>query len=125
MKKAQDYLDEANAVVPKLATDEALALYDQSGVVFVDVRDAEAIKASGTIKGAARVPRGLIEFMADDSHALHNKALDKSQKIALVCAAGGQAALAGKTLKDMGFGDVVNIGGFGDWKTQGGPIEEG
>ena len=28
---------------------------------------------------------------------------------------GGQAALAGKTLKDMGYANVINVGGIGDW----------
>jgi len=41
----------------------------------------------------------------------------------LICAAGGQAALAGKTLVDMGYNKVSNVGGFGDWKDAGGPTE--
>ena len=45
---------------------------------------------------------------------MHNLKLKKDQKIALVCGAGGQAALAGKTLHDMGYTDVVNVGGFKD-----------
>jgi len=42
-----------------------------------------------------------------------------------LCGAGGQAALAGKTLQDMGYEDVVNIGGFKDWVAADGPVEEG
>ncbi|MFT5967181.1 MAG: rhodanese-related sulfurtransferase, partial [Yoonia sp.] len=41
----------------------------------------------------------------------------------LVCGAGGQAALTGKTMKDMGFSNVTNIGGFPAWKDAGGPTE--
>jgi rhodanese-related sulfurtransferase len=33
------------------------------------------------------------------------------------------AALAGKTLKEMGFENVVNIGGFNEWVEAGGPVE--
>ena len=38
--------------------------------------------------------------------------------------AGGQAALAGKTLKEMGYQNVTNVGGIGDWKDAGGPMED-
>ena len=45
--------------------------------------------------------------------------------IILYCAGGGRAALAGKTLRDMGFSDVRNLGGFRDWMAAGGAIEPG
>jgi rhodanese-related sulfurtransferase len=32
--------------------------------------------------------------------------------VILYCGSGGRAALAGKTLLDMGFEDVRNVGGF-------------
>ena len=41
----------------------------------------------------------------------------------LVCAAGGQAALAGKTLTDMGYENVTNVGGISDWVAAGGKTE--
>ena len=40
-------------------------------------------------------------------------------------AAGGRAALAGKTLRDLGFTDVRNLGGFKDWVAAGGEVEPG
>lgn len=82
--------------------------------MFIDVRDGTQIAETGTVAGAARIPRGMIEFRADETHDLHDKRLSRDAKIAVICAAGGQAALAGKTLIDMGYTDVVNIGGFGD-----------
>ncbi len=33
----------------------------------------------------------------------------------LYCGSGGRAALAGVTLKDMGFAEVHNLGGFKGW----------
>ncbi len=35
------------------------------------------------------------------------------------------AALAGKTLRDMGCSDVRNLGGFKDWVDSGGEIDPG
>ena len=68
--------------------------------------------------------RGMIEFYADDSHPLHTPSLKKDADIVLVCGAGGQAALSGKTLKDMGFQNVSNVGGFSSWKEAGGPVDK-
>ncbi len=123
MKTAQDYLDEANAVVPKITSEEGIARHAAGSAVFVDVRDSADIAASGTIAGAERIQRGMIEFRADESHPLHNAAMKKDAEIVLICGAGGQAALAGKTLVDMGYTNVSNVGGFNAWKEAGGPIQ--
>ena len=123
MKTAQDYLDEANAVVPKITSEEGIAKHAAGTAVFIDVRDSGDIAASGTIAGAERIQRGMIEFRADESHPLHNAAMKKDAEIVLICGAGGQAALAGKTLVDMGYTNVSNVGGFNAWKEAGGPIQ--
>lgn len=124
MKTAQHFLDEANAVVPKISTEEGIEKHKAGKSVFVDVRDSADVAASGTISGAELVKRGMIEFQADDTHPLHNPALKKDADIVLVCGVGGQAALSGKTLKDMGFQNVSNVGGFSSWKDAGGPVEK-
>ncbi|MBL54822.1 MAG: rhodanese [SAR116 cluster bacterium] len=123
MKSAQDYLAKANAVVPKLDTKDGISKHGQTGVVFVDVRDSAAITETGTIAGALRIPRGFIEFAADEATQFHHPQMDKDADIILVCAAGGQAALAGRTLVEMGYKHVSNVGGFGTWKDEGGPVE--
>ena len=124
MKTAKYYLDEAHAVVPKISAEDGIARHKAGHAVFVDVRDSADIAASGTIAGAHLIKRGMIEFHADDSHPLHNPALKKDADIVLVCGAGGQAALSGKTLKEMGFQNVSNVGGFSSWRDAGGPVEE-
>ena len=124
MKTAKDFLEEANAAVPRMSAADAIAKYNEGGAVFVDVRDSGAIAKSGTIAGAARIARGMMEFVADPATSFHNPALQKDADIYLVCGAGGQAALAGKTLQDMGYQNVTNIGGIGDWKEAGGAMED-
>ncbi len=124
MKTAKDYLDAANAIVPRLAAGDAIARHAKGGALFVDVRDSAAIAKTGTIAGALRVPRGFLEFSADAATPYYNPALKKDAEIYLVCGAGGQAALSGKTLLDMGFSNVHNVGGIGDWKGAGGPMED-
>ncbi len=123
MKTAQDFLAEANAVVPKIALEDAIKRHGEGNAVFIDVRDGSEIAGSGTIAGALHIPRGFIEFAADDATPFHNSALTKDAEILLVCGAGGMAALTGKTLIDMGYTNVSNAGGFQAWKDAGGATE--
>jgi len=124
MKTAKDYMEAANASVAKMDPATAIAVHAKGEGTFIDVRDSAAISESGTIKGAHRVPRGMLEFRADPAvEAMYNPIFQKDAAIYLVCGAGGQAALAGKTLRDMGFSNVTNIGGFPAWKDAGGPVE--
>ena len=116
MKTSSDYLQDANAVVPRIQATEALAFFDDGETVFLDVRDSSDITASGTVAGAVRINRGFLEFAADDATKFHNPRLQKEARICVLCAAGGQAALAGKTLVEMGYSNIINIGGFGDWQ---------
>ena len=124
MKTAKDYLDEANAVVKKIDFDSALEKNNAKSAVFIDVRDSGDIAKTGTITDALKIQRGLIEFVADDATKLYNDALKKDSEIILVCGAGGQAALTGKTLIDMGYTNVSNVGAIGDWEKNGGPMSK-
>jgi rhodanese-related sulfurtransferase len=124
MKTAKDYLTEANSVVERISPNEGIERYNKGNLVVVDVRDSSAFPETGTVQGALRIPRGLIEFVADDTHPMHNGALKKDAQIGIICAVGGQAALTAKTMKDMGFEDVVNLGGVSDWAEAGGPMED-
>ncbi|MEP2027190.1 MAG: rhodanese-like domain-containing protein [Paracoccaceae bacterium] len=124
MKTANEYLEEANAVVPRISTEAGIEKHKDGQSVFIDVRDSGDIAKSGTIAGAVLVARGILEFKADDTHPLHNPDLKKDADIVLVCAAGGQAALSGKTLVDLGFQSVSNVGGISAWRDAGGPMEQ-
>ncbi len=120
-----DMLAAAHAAVPRISAAEARALAADPQTVLLDVRDAAEVKASGKAKGALAVSRGLLEFRADRESPLHEAAFDRAKTIIIYCASGGRAALAGKTLKDMGYGDVRNLGGFKDWVEGGGEVEIG
>lgn len=124
MKTAKDYLDEANAVVKKISVNEAIEKHKSKSAIFIDVRDSADIAKTGTIADALEIQRGLIEFVADEATGLYNDALQKDSEIILVCGAGGQAALTGKTLIDMGYTNVLNVGAIGDWEENGGPMSK-
>jgi rhodanese-related sulfurtransferase len=102
----------ANAAVPKLTPAQASEKIGSGNVHVVDVRDPNEVWQSGKLKGATAVSRGLLEFKADPESPGHDKAFRKDQPVLVYCASGGRSALAGKTLKEMGYGEVYNIGGF-------------
>ena len=107
----KEMLAEANAAVPRLPPAEARARMG-ANVLILDVRDPSEVQASGKIKGALNVSRGMLEFRADPESPYHNPALQKDKTVLVYCASGGRSALVGKTLKDFGFSSVYNIGGF-------------
>ena len=124
MKTAKNYLQEANQIVMKIDVNEAIQKHKTKSSIFIDVRDSADIAKTGTILGGLTIPRGLIEFVADEATPLYNKTLQKDVEIILICGVGGQAALAGKTLKEMGYSNVLNAGGISDWEKNGGPMSK-
>jgi rhodanese-related sulfurtransferase len=105
-------LAEANAAVPRVPPTEARALMGRGNVLIVDVRDLSEVHASGKIKGAVNVSRGMLEFRADPDSPYHDAAFQKDKTVLVYCASGGRSALVGKTLKDFGYATVYNLGGF-------------
>jgi rhodanese-related sulfurtransferase len=124
MKTVQAMLAEAEAQVPRISPEEAKALLGRSDVLFLDVREPAEVAASGKVPGAIAIPRGLVEFRADPASALHDKAFDPAKTVVAYCASGGRSALVGKTLKEMGYSNVRNLGGFKGWLDAGGEAEK-
>lgn len=120
-----ELLARANAAVPRVSPAEARRLIAEQGALVVDVREAAEIAASGKLRGALAVPRGLIEFRADPALPSHDRQFAPERPVILYCASGGRAALAGKLLKDFGYAEVYNLGGFKDWLAAGGETEPG
>jgi rhodanese-related sulfurtransferase len=120
----KDMLAAANAAVPRIAPQEAHALMAAGNTLVVDVRDATEVAATGKIAGAVHVSRGMLEFRADPGLPSHDKAFDKGKMVLLYCASGGRSALAGKTLLDLGYAQVRNLGAFKDWLDAGLPVDK-
>ena len=76
--------------------------------------------SSGHVPGARWVPRGSLELQISDIAA------DKSASITVTCNNGQNAALAGATLKGLGYQDVsVLEGGMAAWRQAGLGVEQG
>jgi rhodanese-related sulfurtransferase len=121
-KSIMDLVAEAKAVVSPITPHEAAQL-QAKGAVIVDVRDAPELQASGKVKGAVHVSRGMLEFKADPRSPYHDPVFDPTKTVILYCASGGRSALSGKALTEIGFKDVRNLGAFKDWAESGGAIE--
>jgi rhodanese-related sulfurtransferase len=115
-------LEGANAAVPRIAMAEAQKMIAE-GALVIDVRDAPEVESSGKLAGAVHISRGMLEFRADPDSPYHDKKFDRSKPVIVYCASGGRSALSGKTLKDLGYEKVYNLGAFKDWCENGGDIE--
>ena len=116
-------LDEANAAIETIATQDAFGLVGREDVVLVDLRDPRELEREGKMPGAFHCPRGMLEFWIDPESPYHKPVFAQDKKFVFFCAGGWRSALATKTAQDMGLKPVAHIeGGFGAWKKAGGPV---
>ena len=122
MKSFIDLLDEANAEIKTITVKELELIINQPGVTIIDVQSKDIISKSGMIPNAIHANRGFLEFYADqrENNPFRIKEIDSSKKIIIYCGAGGQGALATKTLQSMGFKNICHVdGGFGSMQNSG------
>jgi rhodanese-related sulfurtransferase len=106
-------MEAANAAVPRITPQQAREMMAKGNTLVVEVR----------VTGAVHVSRGMLEFRADPDTPYHDKRFVKDKTVIVYCASGGRSALGGKVLKDMGYGEVYNLGAFKDWVESGGAID--
>ncbi len=126
-KTFKDLVAEGRAAAEVISPAEAQKrLQDNPGTVLLDVRQSEEL-SSGAIAQALNIPLGVLPLKADTElpEAFREPKLqDRSTPVITTCGGGGQAALAAKTLKEMGFTNVSIIdGGTRGWKEAGLPTE--
>ena len=113
----------AKAIVAPISPDELKGMVGREDTVIVDVRDPAELADTGKIPGALNVSRGMLEFRACESSPMHDETFSKDKTVVVYCASGGRAALAGKTLIDLGFSDVRSLGALKSWTEAGGEVE--
>tara|TARA_B100001013_G_scaffold305950_1_gene208928 strand:- start:20 stop:1180 length:1161 start_codon:yes stop_codon:yes gene_type:complete len=116
MASFRELLAATKEQIREVDTAEAAQLV-QNGSVTLDVREPEEFE-QGALVGATHIPRGQLE-----SH-IENRIPNRDVPIVAYCAAGTRSAFVAKTLKDLGYTDVVSMdGGFTKWKSEGRPWE--
>src|SRR5438876_11037743 len=118
---SREIMRQARRQVPEWSTpqvNEALANQHEPGpadqeIVLVDVREKHEWN-EGHIPDAVHVPRGFLELQIEEAVP------DKSKTVVLYCAGGVRSLMAGTTLQQMGYKNVISMsGGFGQWKGSG------
>lgn len=123
-KNVKTLVEEASARIETLPAERVLELLDDPGYLVVDIRDPREWERDGTLPGAYRAPRGMLEFWVDPESPYYKPALDDGRALILYCGGAWRSALAAAALTDMGRDDVAHLeGGFGAWKDKGLPIE--
>lgn len=123
-KSAKDLVEAANVVVPRISPAQAQELIAKGNTLVVDVRDAPEVEKSGKVAGAVHIPRGMLEFRADPESPYHDQNFAKDKTVIVYCASGGRSALSGQALKELGYGEVFNLGAFSDWADSGGAVDK-
>jgi len=109
-QSSRDLLSAARRVVPEVTPQQA---WENRGRTLLDVREQDEWD-QGHIPGAIHLSRGYIETRIEDTIP------DRSTPLTLYCAVGIRSLLAGQSLHEMGYRDVVSMsGGFESWKQRG------
>jgi rhodanese-related sulfurtransferase len=120
----KDMIAAADALVPRLKPEEAKEMIAAGNVVVVDIRDGLEIQQTGKLCCAVHIARGSLEGRADPTSPTYHASFKPDVAVIVHCAGGGRAALAGKTLRDMGYTKVFNGGGFKDLAGAGIDVEK-
>ena len=100
---------------------------ENPSTLVIDVREPDDIASTGAVPGSMNIPLGVLPLRADTElpeSFREQKLQDRSTPIITTCGSGGQASLAAKTLKDMGFSNVAIMdGGTRGWKEAGLPTK--
>ena len=124
-RSAAQLVEEADLKVTAIAVEEAQTLLDHPDWLVVDIRDPREIAKLGTIPGAFRAPRGMLEFWVDPLSPYYKPALDDGRRLLLYCGSGWRSALAAAALQEMGRDDVAHLaGGFTAWQEAGYAVEQ-
>jgi molybdopterin/thiamine biosynthesis adenylyltransferase/rhodanese-related sulfurtransferase len=111
MATGRDLLKQAKEQITEIDGDEAEARLGTS--LVLDVREPDEYE-QGAIPGALHIPRGHLEGQVE------GKIPDHATPIIVHCASGFRSAFAAKTLQELGYENVVNLGGgFNKWKDEG------
>ena len=122
-KTLEDLLNEANELIPRISFEETVNKIENEDSIIIDVREESEVFNQGIIKGAIHIPRGLLEFKLVLNSPNNALKINENTNILVYCAGGFRSALAAKTLLDLGFSNIYNIGGFKEWVESGGEIQ--
>ena len=117
MKTLKQVITEARQAVPEEGpADLVRRLKSPEPPVVIDVRDPDEYR-DGHIEAATNISRGFLEFR------IPTVAPDSTTPIVLYCQTGLRSVLAAKSLQELGYQNVINLGGgYQKWTQSGLPV---
>lgn len=106
----------------RLTVKDAADRQSRGDLALIDVREIAEVRASGIATGAINIPLSLLAMRADPKHPDHDTRLDPDRAVALYCASGARSGMGAQVLERLGYAEVHNLGGFGDWVRGGGSV---
>ena len=114
-----EMVQKALETIPEYDVHEVKNKIEQSqDFILVDVReDREWVQ--GNIPSSIHIGKGVIE------RDVANLIPDQETEVVLYCQGGYRSALAGESLKEMGYNNVLSMsGGFSDWVNNKFPVNQ-
>ena len=122
-KTVKNMVTEAKSKINEIDAKEAIKLFEDENVIFIDIRDIRERQKLGFIPASFHAPRGMLEFWIDPESPYFKDIFNTNKKYIFHCAAGWRSALAVSTLNDMGFEASHITDGFAGWVEEKGPVE--
>jgi rhodanese-related sulfurtransferase len=97
-------VDEARTRIREIPAAELPAALQKEPGALIDVRE-ESEYAAAHVKGAEHIGKGVIERDIEAKHP------DRNETLYLYCGGGFRSAIAGDSLRQMGYKNVVNVDG--------------
>ncbi len=118
-KTFKQLMEEARRDIPEMSADDVRQRLARDGnATLLDVREREEYR-EGHLDGAVSLPRGFLEMRVEETVP------DKGAPIIAYCGGGTRSLIAARTLKEMGYTNVVSMtGGFSAWKNAGLPFTQ-
>src|SRR5262245_474590 len=113
-KTYKQLMEEARQVVPEVPVEEVKTRLERGEQwTLLDVRERKEYR-EGHLEGELSVPRGFLEMRIEETVP------GKTTPIIAYCAGGVRSLIAARTLKELGYDNVVSMsGGYTAWKNAG------
>jgi len=113
-KTYKQLMEEARQVIPEVPVEEVKTRLERGEQwTLLDVREREEYR-EGHLEGALSLPRGFLEMRVEETVP------EKHTPIIAYCAGGVRSLMAARTLKEMGYENVMSMtGGYTAWKNAG------
>ena len=111
-KSYKEFVQEARDMgIPEIDAGQLQEKFDRGdSFVLIDVRDPDEWEA-GTIPRAVLLSKGKLELKIAETVS------DPNQEIILHCGGGSRSLIAARSLKEMGYPNVISLaGGYRGWK---------